>query len=52
MILFYRSDVDMVWRVIANELGGLGSIWWETPEVVEKLDAFRRVGIPLYASYT
>ncbi|KAF5326661.1 hypothetical protein D9619_004256 [Psilocybe cf. subviscida] len=43
LVNLWKGETEyMVWRVIANELGGLGSIWWETPEVVEKLDAFRR----------
>jgi aminopeptidase 2 len=45
------SHTDMVWRAIVGELSKLASIWWETPEVVEKLDAFRRVSVPPCVSY-
>ncbi len=40
--------VDLVWRVIANSLGELISIWWENPKVVDKLNALRRVSGVLY----
>lgn len=43
---------DLVWAGMAEGLSSLVSIWWEHPEVVAKLDAFRRVSCDnfLYSS--
>lgn len=35
--------LDLVWFGIAENLDGLISIWWEHPELVDQLNAFRRV---------
>jgi len=32
----------LVWDSIADSLSGLSSIWWENPEVVDRILAFRR----------
>ncbi|RXW20987.1 hypothetical protein EST38_g4846 [Candolleomyces aberdarensis] len=32
----------LVWDGIGDSISGLVSIWWENPEVVDKLNAFRR----------
>ncbi|KAF8162999.1 leucyl aminopeptidase [Crassisporium funariophilum] len=32
----------LVWQGIGDNLSGLISVWWEHPEVVDKLNAFRR----------
>jgi aminopeptidase 2 len=43
LVNLWKGETEyMVWRAIVGELSKLASIWWETPEVVEKLDAFRR----------
>jgi len=34
---------DLVWSGIAENLGALISVWWEHPELVVQLNAFRRV---------
>lgn len=36
-------SVELVWRVIGNNLVDLGSIWWENPQIVDHLDALRKV---------
>lgn len=36
-------DADLVWDSIAGSLTTLVSTWFEHPEIVEKLNAFRRV---------
>lgn len=41
--LFILLYSDLVWSGIAENLSGLVSIWWEHPELVNKLNAFRRV---------
>jgi hypothetical protein len=33
----------MVWSGIAENVSGLKDVFWEHPEITEKLDAFRRV---------
>lgn len=35
--------VDLVWGAIGNSVDGLVSTWWEYPEIVDKLNSFRRV---------
>jgi aminopeptidase 2 len=37
--------IDLVWGAIANSVEGLISTWWEYPEIVDKLNAFRRVSL-------
>ncbi|KAF6764898.1 leucyl aminopeptidase [Ephemerocybe angulata] len=38
-----RNDTEfLVWDGIGENLGGLISIWWEHPEIVDQLNAFRR----------
>jgi len=37
------SCIDLVWGTIANSIEGLISTWWEYPEIVHKLNGFRRV---------
>lgn len=37
-------SLDLVWEGIVSDLRALSSIWWEHPEIVAKLCAFRRVG--------
>jgi len=41
----YRSLclLDLVWSSIGENLSSLVSIWWEHSEIVDKLNAFRRV---------
>ena len=36
------SSLDLVWDSISDSLGGLTSIWWENPEVVDRVLALRR----------
>ncbi|KAF8969809.1 leucyl aminopeptidase [Flammula alnicola] len=40
--LWKNEKEYLVWQVIGNGVGELLSIWWEHPEVVDKLNAFRR----------
>ena len=42
---------DLVWRSIADSLSSLSSTWYEYPDIVEKLDVFRRVGAVFWSSY-
>ncbi|KAH9483761.1 Aminopeptidase 2, mitochondrial [Psilocybe cubensis] len=32
----------LVWQGISGSLGGVKDVWWESPEITEKLDAFSR----------
>ncbi|KAI0713398.1 peptidase family M1-domain-containing protein [Earliella scabrosa] len=42
----------LVWSTIASSLSAIVSTWWEHPQVVEKLDAFRReLFVPLVKEY-
>ena len=35
----------MVWKAIADDLPAIPSTWFEYPDIVEKLQALRRVGV-------
>ena len=35
--------VDLVWDSVAESFGAFTSTWYEHPQIVEKLNAFRRV---------
>lgn len=37
--------IDLVWGTIGNSIDGLVSTWWEYPEIVDKLNSFRRVSL-------
>ncbi|KAF9036751.1 hypothetical protein BJ165DRAFT_1532853 [Panaeolus papilionaceus] len=40
--LWKNEKEYLVWQGIGEAVGGLVSIWWENPQVVNKLNAFRR----------
>ncbi|KJA27394.1 hypothetical protein HYPSUDRAFT_131428 [Hypholoma sublateritium FD-334 SS-4] len=43
LVDLWKNETEyLVWRVIANSLGELLSIWWENPVVVDRLNALRR----------
>ncbi len=39
---FWRL-LDLVWSGIGENISTLGSVFWENPEIVDELNAFRRV---------
>jgi len=39
----FYSYLDLVWAGIAENLGSLRSVFWEYPEITEKLNVLRRV---------
>ncbi|KAF8797340.1 zincin, partial [Phlegmacium glaucopus] len=43
LIDLWREEKEyLVWQGIGNSLSSLVSIWWEHPEIVDKLNTFRR----------
>jgi len=40
--------LDLVWESISANLKALSSIWWEHQDVIDKLNAFRRVNPIIY----
>lgn len=43
-----NEEEYLVWEGVGESIGSLVSIWWEHPEVVDKLNAFRRVSRNCY----
>ncbi len=39
----FYSYLDLVWAGIAENLGSLRSVFWEYPEITDKLNVLRRV---------
>lgn len=39
----YCFALDLVWQAIAESLSSVRDVWWEYPDIVDSLDAFRRV---------
>lgn len=40
--------LDLVWSGVAESLKSLVSVWWEHPQLVDRLNAFRRVCLPTF----
>ncbi|KIP12371.1 hypothetical protein PHLGIDRAFT_32955 [Phlebiopsis gigantea 11061_1 CR5-6] len=40
--LFHAEKENLVWKAIADDLPAIPSAWFEYPDIVEKLQAFRR----------